>query len=120
MIAHLGIDVIDRIYNPIRAFQPALTFGAFAPQADFRLNPAGSNQLTMIYFGTADMVSTHFAQGAIFRNSLRVASTLGVPTSSSVAAACRFSDDSVVRSNCNANDMGQEVASWLWQPRLRQ
>lgn len=41
---------------------------------------------------------THCAQGAIFRRNFCIAMTFGLPTSSSVAHACRLSEDRVVMS----------------------
>jgi hypothetical protein len=41
---------------------------------------------------------THCAQGAIFRRNFCIAMTFGLPTSSSVAQACRLSEDKVVMS----------------------
>jgi hypothetical protein len=50
--------------------------------------------------GTGDQECrpTHCAQGAIFRRNFCIAMTFGLPTSSSVAQACRLSEDRVVMS----------------------
>lgn len=95
-LADLGIDVVNRIHHPIRTLEPTLTFRTLAPQPDLCLDPTKD----LIRRRTrGSMGKTHSAHGAIFFRYLRVASTLGVPTSSKVAAACRLSEERVVKSN---------------------
>lgn len=71
----------------------------FAHSSVFLQSPTCTSILHRISTTSAAM-RTYCAQGAIFFKNFCVAMTLGVPTSSSVAHACRLSDDRVVRSNC--------------------
>lgn len=51
----LGRYVVDRIYDPICAFEPALRGFSLFPQADFRIDPIPGGGIQIMISGLTDL-----------------------------------------------------------------